>query len=139
MTRVSASQLAALLELDHPTWANETEFQRDVISLARDRGWGITVAAYKALAVEAAQYHVDAPPLDGLIFHPRYSLGSDPGWPDLFLARRRDQRVLFRELKTDKGPVSPRQVHVLELLTACGLDARIWRPADWPLIQEELR
>lgn len=131
--------LAALRAEERPTWTSEAEFQRDLIALARDCGWGITVAAANNLAVEAGQYGVDAPPLDGLVYHPRYSLGSDPGWPDLFLVRRRDRRVLIRELKTDKGVVGRRQAEVLELLTAVGLDAGIWRPADWPRIQEELR
>jgi len=130
--------MAALRVDAHPHWPSESAFQRDVIALARDLGWGMTIRAAKELAEQAGRYGVEAPPLDGLIYHPRYSLGSEPGWPDLVLLRRRDSRALFRELKLDQGKVSPRQGEVLELLGAVGLDVGIWRPRDWLRIQEEL-
>jgi hypothetical protein len=50
-----------------------------------------------------ARSTASTPPLDGLIFHPRYSLGSEPGWPDLTLVRRRDRRLIFAELKSREG------------------------------------
>ena len=73
-----------------------------------------------------------------MVFHPRFSVGSEPGWPDLVLIRRRDKRVLFRELKSDVGRVTDRQAAVLDLLTACGLDAGVWRPSDMERIGREL-
>lgn len=48
---------------------------------ARSLGWGITQAAAEKLETEARAYGIDPPGLDGLIYHPRYSLGSEPGWP----------------------------------------------------------
>jgi len=138
VTRISAASIATLAGDLRPEWANETTFQADVVKLARECGWGITVKAAKDVADQAAAYGVEAPPIDGLIYHARYSLGSDPGWPDLFLARRRDRRVRIRELKTDKGIVSRRQAEVLDLLAACGLDVDVWRPRDWDRIREEL-
>lgn len=138
MARVAITGLAALRVDAHPHWRNESAFQRDVIALARELGWGTTIHAAKQMAEQAAQYRVAVPPLDGLIYHPRYSLGSEPGWPDLFLGRRRDHRALFRELKLDDGRISQRQGEVLELLGAVGLDVGIWRPRDWLRIQEEL-
>lgn len=94
----------------------EAELQRAVIALARDLGWGITQSAAEKLARDAAAYGIEEPPLEGLVFHPRYSLGSEPGWPDLTLIRRRDRRLVFAELKGQKGVVKPRQVAVLDLL-----------------------
>lgn len=138
MTRVSVTGLNALRLDAHPHWPNEAGFQRDLIALARTLGWGTTIAAAKEMAAEATRYHVPVPPLDGLIYHPRYSLGSEPGWPDLVLVRRRDRRALFRELKLDDGKISQRQGEVIELLGAVGLDVAIWRPRDWLKIQEEL-
>lgn len=58
------------------------------------------------------------------------------GLPDLLLIR---ERVLWRELKTDRGPVRPAQRRVLEQLRAAGADAGIWRPRDVDLVVAELR
>lgn len=108
----------------------EATLQTEVIRQARGLGWGVTLSARKAMLEEVAQYGVTAPPLDGLIYHPRYSLGSEPGWPDLTLVRRRDRRLLFAELKSEKGFLSTRQAEVLELLEEVGMEVHIWRPSD---------
>lgn len=124
----------------------ERDLQATVIKLARSLGWGVTQSQAKAMAAEAAQYRVETPPLDGLIFHPRYSLGSEPGWPDLTLIRRRDRRLVFAELKAEKGVLSPRQGEVLELLRQLSwppaaravhggdyepaVQVFVWRPSD---------
>jgi hypothetical protein len=117
---------------------SEADFQAQVVKLARDLGWGVTIQAWKRTNEELAFYGAPPEPLAGLVFHPRFSVGSEPGWPDLVLIRRRDRRVLFRELKSDAGVVHPRQAAVLELLSACGLDAAVWRPADLERIGREL-
>jgi hypothetical protein len=117
---------------------SESEFQASVIKTARDLGWGVSLAAWKRDNAELEAYGQPSAPLEGLVFHPRFSVGSEPGWPDLVLIRRRDQRVLFRELKSDRGVVHPRQAAVLELLSACGLDAAVWRPSDLERIGREL-
>lgn len=107
----------------------ERDLQRHVVKLARDLGWGVTQSQAKAIATEAAQFGVPTPPLDGLVFHPQYSLGSEPGWPDLTLVRRRDQRLIFAELKTEKGRLSDRQEQVLELLASFAAN-RVWWTED---------
>jgi len=145
----------------------ERDLQRNVIQLARDLGWGVTQSAAKRIATEASQFGVPVPPLDGLIFHPHYSLGSEPGWPDLTLIRRRDHRLIFAELKTEKGRLSERQEQVLELLSSIAtnrawwdddrsvahwnanravafepsplVEVWVWRPSDLPDIAEDLR
>lgn len=124
--------------MSHPSSWTEAEFQRHVIALARSLGWGVPSSTWQRTVEEAAAYGQPAPDLDGLVFHPRFSVGSEAGWPDLVLIRLRDQRVLFRELKSDRGRVSPRQTAVIGLLRAVGLDAGVWRPSDLDRIGEEL-
>jgi hypothetical protein len=111
----------------------ERDLQAEVITLARTLGWGVTKSQAERLAADAKAYGIPALPLDGLIFHPRYSLGSEPGWPDLTLIRRSDRRLVFAELKTAKGFLSPRQTDVLDLLRELAFD-----PADyWPIEPRE--
>lgn len=53
---------------------------------------------------------------------------GDKGFTDLVLAGRRG--VLFRELKTQKGRLSPEQNTWLARLTSARQDAATWRPSD---------
>ncbi|MBG6085839.1 VRR-NUC domain-containing protein [Zhihengliuella flava] len=63
-------------------------------------------------------------------YHTHDSRRSQPGFPDLVLASTRRGRLLFRELKTDKGRMTADQRQVLDVLAAVGADAGVWRPAD---------
>ena len=74
--------------------------------------------------------------LGWLTYHTYDSRHSAPGFPDLVLVR---ERVLFRELKTDKGRVTAAQQHWIDRLSAAGADAGVWRPADWEQIMGELQ
>ncbi|WP_142133358.1 VRR-NUC domain-containing protein [Arthrobacter sp. SLBN-83] len=65
-----------------------------------------------------------------LAYHTHDSRRSAPGFPDLVLVSPKRARVLFRELKTDVGRVSPDQRKWVDGLTAAGADAGVWRPAD---------
>jgi hypothetical protein len=51
------------------------------------------------------------------------------GWPDLTLAKP-GHRLIFMELKKEKGVVEPEQVEWLQLLNAAGARAIIVRPSD---------
>lgn len=103
----------------------EAEFQRHVVGLARDAGWGISAGADKARDAELVAYGQPPAELDGIVFHPRLMLGSETGWPDLTLIRRRDRRLIFAELKTAAGKLSPRQVKVLALLRCLESEVRV--------------
>lgn len=62
---------------------------------------------------------------------------SPAGYPDLTLVR--DESLIFAELKTDKGRVRPEQTRWLNLLERVpGVETYLWRPADWPIIQQRL-
>lgn len=100
----------------------EAQLQAAVLELARLLGW--RVAHFRpARTVTGWRTPVAA---DGA------------GFPDLCLVR---ERVLFRELKAERGAPSSEQLAWLDALTAAGADAGIWRPSDWTagLIEAELR
>jgi len=86
---------------------------------------GMSEREFQAIVVEVAQLHGYE-----LAYHTHDSRRSAPGFPDLVLVSSRRGRVLFRELKTDKGRVSPDQRTWIDGLTAAGMDAGVWRPSD---------
>ena len=59
------------------------------------------------------------------------------GFPDLVLVRR--PRVLFVELKTDRGRLSQSQREWLDALRDCHVEVYVWRPADVERVTEILR
>ena len=50
------------------------------------------------------------------------------GWPDLVLVR---ERVVFAEVKTDRGRLRPEQEGWLGSLRHAGAEVYVWRPEDW--------
>lgn len=82
--------------------ASEVQWQGVVVGVARFYGW--------------------------VVYHTFDSRRSNGGWPDLVLGGH--GRVLFVELKTRTGRVSPHQRMWLALLAAGGLEVGLWRPAD---------
>jgi VRR-NUC domain-containing protein len=57
------------------------------------------------------------------------SMHSPAGFPDLCMVR--GDRLLFAELKTDKGKVTPDQQAWVDELRASGrCEVHLWRPAD---------
>lgn len=52
------------------------------------------------------------------------------GFPDLVMVRPRDNRLMFIELKADKGRVSEEQGYVMGLLHGAA-EAYVIRPADF--------
>jgi len=65
-----------------------------------------------------------------LTFHAYDSRRSEPGFPDLVVVG--PHGVLWRELKSSRGRLTPEQVRWLDRLTEAGADADVWRPDDWP-------
>jgi hypothetical protein len=92
----------------------EEQFQRQVTDLARIRNWvWVHVRAGRTLS---GDWRV---PTSGPLAK---------GWPDLVLVR---ERIVFAELKTDRGRITADQHAVHDLLRAAGAEAYIWRPKDW--------
>jgi len=79
----------------------EKDFQSQVEKIAKQCGW--------------------------LCYHTYDSRRSEPGFPDLVLVK---ERVIFAELKTDSGKLSPAQMIWEQKLIAAGAEYRLWRPGD---------
>lgn len=79
---------------------SEQAFQQQLVQLARFYGWD-------------------------RIYHTHDSRRSNPGWPDLVICK--PPHILFVEVKTKRGIVSPEQHEWIAALTACGLEAWIVR------------
>ena len=67
----------------------------------------------------------------------RTPLSGDAGFPDIVAVR--GSRLLFCELKSERGAVRSEQRDWLEALEAAGQEAYLWRPRDWDAITETLR
>jgi hypothetical protein len=69
--------------------------------------------------------------LGWLSYHTHDSRRSDAGWPDVALVHPKHGRFLVRELKTERGTVTPEQRKWLEALADAGVDAGVWRPMQY--------
>jgi hypothetical protein len=68
-------------------------------------------------------------------YHTHDSRRSAGGFPDLVLVR---ERVVWAELKTDRGKLTAEQVAWLVALRRAGQQAWCWRPCDWGDIEATL-
>lgn len=89
---------------------SEAEFQRQVEELCKYR--------------HLLYYHVT-----------RTDKRDQPGFPDLVIV---GSRVVFAELKTEKGKMSPRQDEWAFALRNAGAEHYLWRPSDLPEINKVL-
>lgn len=87
--------------------------------------------AWQEQVVELATYYRWAH------FHPYDMRRSDAGWPDLTLVR--PPELIFVELKTEKGRLTPAQESWLHLLAASGQRVFVWRPSMFDAIHEILK
>lgn len=85
----------------------EKDFQQTVIQLATYEGW--------------------------LVYHVYDSRRSAAGFPDLVLVRH--GQVIYAELKTMRGRLSPAQITWRDALLAGDNTWYLWRPADWDAIR----
>lgn len=70
-------------------------------------------------------------------YHTFDSRRSGAGFPDLVCTRK--GRILFIELKTEKGKLRPDQCHWLGALRDCpGVEVYLWRPSQWAEIEKVL-
>jgi Holliday junction resolvase len=86
--------------------ATEADFQRAVVDFLHLHGW-------KTIHFPNTKYN--------------------PLVPDLLCIR--DSHVLFLELKTDRGVVTPTQAEMLTELRAYGATVWLVRPRDWEIVQ----
>lgn len=147
--------------------------------MTRRNAYGeLTEAQWRAVVVELAEtygwrcYYVEnstreitrrTGPHKGTLVRVRNINRRGQGFPDLVMVRRRDARILFAELKRDRGPrgggvhehVEPtdeqkawladlgaiaRTFHLLEpRLWYDRFDVRLWRPSDYDEVETTLR
>lgn len=62
-------------------------------------------------------------------YHTFDSRRSEPGYPDLTLVKGR--RLVFAELKTEKGRMTAAQDEWLEAFLQAGAEVCVFRPRDW--------
>jgi hypothetical protein len=105
----------------------EREFQRAVMDLAQLCGWE---TLHVRTSMQANRYLTAT------------SGTMAKGWPDLVLVKGR--RLIFAELKSDKGRPRSEQVRVMSVLNLLAppsdpnLKVVLWRPSDWPTIEATL-
>lgn len=102
---------------------SEADLQAQVIDLAHLTGW--RTAHFRAGMTQSGRWVTPV-------------AGDGVGWPDLFLARPRDGRLLAVELKSARGRPTPEQLDWLDTLRRCGVETHLWRPDDWDVIVEAL-
>lgn len=61
------------------------------------------------------------------------------GWPDATLWNGRQKRIIFVELKSEKGKPTPEQIEVMASLEAAGQEVYLWRPSDLDVAHRVLR
>jgi hypothetical protein len=94
----------------------EKQFQQQILDLARLMGWKV--------------------------YFTWNSVHSPAGFPDLAMVR--GARLIFAELKTDTGKVTPAQTEWLDALKTVqgkfvSVEVYLWRPADFDQIVSLLR
>ena len=71
-------------------------------------------------------------------YHSWLSKHSPAGYPDLTLCR--GHRLVFSELKGEKGRLTPAQLEWLDALSGVrSVSTHVWRPSSWPEIESVLR
>lgn len=99
----------------------ESYFQSQVIMLAKLHGW--LVMHTRAVEIRPGVWKT---PLSG-----------HAGFPDLVLAHS-FRGIIYAELKSDIGRVSPLQTKWLETLACNGAEVHVWRPKDLEEISTRL-
>lgn len=106
-----ATSIASARKTDGAPPLSEREFQRQVTDLAEVLGWDW---AHFRPAQTSRGWRT---PVSGTI---------GEGWVDLVLVRGRDRRLIFAEIKAEKGVLTPRQRDVLDVLRSL---AGVWAVA----------
>jgi len=99
---------------------SEAEFTRQVLALAKLLGWR-TFHARAARTTKGWRTPVQ---------------GDGKGFADIVCVR---ERVLWIELKTDTGKLTPEQDAWIKSLRGADQEVHVWRPRDWPEIEKVLR
>ncbi len=103
---------------------SEADLQRSIVDLARTLGWTVL--------------HIDDARREVVNAAGQRRLVGDKnaaGLPDLIMLR---ERIVWAELKRERGRLRPTQQHILADLRHAGAEVYLWKPSDWPAIQQTL-
>lgn len=64
-------------------------------------------------------------------YHTFFSHYSEHGYPDWTLVNAARKRLVFVELKAEKGKLSEHQEHWRDLIQACGIEWYCWKPSEF--------
>ena len=99
----------------------EADFTRDVLHLAHLYGW------------RTAHF------LPGMNRRGKWQTavqGDGKGFLDLVLIR---ERIIWAELKSENGKVTPEQKDWIKSLTSAGQEVYVWKPSEWHEIESVLK
>jgi hypothetical protein len=99
--------------------ASERLFQDNVKRIAKMTGWQIFHASPKQV-------------------RPGIMVSDGPGFPDLVLVSTIGRGIIWAELKTEQGRLSPIQKQWGQNILANGGEYYVWRPSQLELIAERL-
>jgi hypothetical protein len=102
---------------------SEDDLLRTVLDMARL--FGVLAAHFRPALSQSGRWHTAVQ-------------GDGKGYPDLTLV---GTRQLIRELKSERGVLTPEQRRWMAAMTEAGLDVAVWRPQDLRsgAIERELR
>lgn len=118
-----------------PPKLSEARFQKQVVELAELLHWGVWHD--RATNQRSACRACKAPLRCAACATPATVVRNPAGLLDLILIRR--PRVLWVELKSDRGRLTPEQRATISDLRACGQEAYVFRPRDFETITRLLR
>ncbi len=103
---------------------SEADLQASIIDLARTLGWTV-------LHIDDARREVVTQAGERRLVGDKNAAGL----PDLIMLR---ERIVWAELKRERGRLRPTQQRILADLRRAGAEVYLWKPSDWPAIQHTL-
>jgi len=103
----------------------ESEYQQQIIDLAHLYNW--RVAHFRTVRVQRA---------NGSVYYATALAADGAGFPDLVLVR---ERVIYAEIKTNRGVLSDEQKIWRDMLLAAGEEWYVWKPKDFESVKEALK
>jgi hypothetical protein len=103
------------------TALSEADFLRQVLQLAKLRGW--RTAHFRPLRTANGSWRTAVQ-------------GDGAGFPDLLLLR--GTRIIAAEMKVGKGKVTPEQDKWIKAFLDAGASAYVWYPENWKDIERIL-
>jgi hypothetical protein len=113
----------------------ERRFQRQVTDYARLMGWRVREDRATNQRRDCAWCR--RPLCCAACSRPVSVLRNDAGMLDLILIRR--PRIVWAELKSERGKLTVEQAACVAELRACGQEVFVWRPRDWEAIERCLK